>query len=844
MSKARPNDHFPAIENQGRRYVRPLILASLSLCMFVSSTALSQTATLRVAVPTHQTVQERAATAMFVEEAAKRTPGSVAASVSAGQLKSAGAGDETVLLAQRDAMALLLPEELISKWRKTVDALHTNDHAEGFSIVSLPWKGGHVIVVAGNDVRGELFGVGWLLRNASYAGNVAMLPLNARLFSSPEKPVRGHQIGYRFKNNTYDAWTLAQFEQHIRDLAVFGTNTIQVISPASDDEKASPLFPAPAIDVFYGLSRLCDKYGLDFDLYYPEMRANYKDPTAVSAELKDFEALVSKTQRIDALYVPGGDPGHTPPELLFPLLEQEVEILHKYHPAATVWVSAQGFDRERYAKFYDLLFDEPKWLTGVFFGPQSRDSFEVQRRNIPAKYPLQFYPDIAHTMHSQFPVPEWDPIFALTESREPVDPRPKAFAEIYRHYASLNSGFVTYSEGVNDDVNKMLWSQLGWSTQTSVDGVLAEYARYFLHREGAQQALAVNAIKGLEEDWNGPLLQNQQIAKTKAALDELQQESTPAQLAKNWQWESLVYRGVYDDYLQRKRKRELDAETAALAALNEAELTAAARVAKAEAALDASKPDAAEQDEQDRLFVLGKALFDDVGLQLSVKLYGASGWERGANLDRVDTPLNDAAWIKNAMTATMAKSDEPARVAALQEIAHWSAPAPGVLYDDLGDPTGEPHLVRGEGWQRDPEFYKSAIDGIADRTLGSELNTGNVPWRLSWLDYAETLYETPLELRYTALDPHKSYLIRVTYAGEDYALPLRLMANGVEVHAARLRKSNPETVEFALPMSISPNGTMTLQWIGPAGSGGSGRGRQVAEVWLIPQPAEPVVRPN
>ena len=849
MSKTRRNDHFPARDNQWRGYVRPLIFISLSWCALISSAATAQTvgaqtATLRVAVPIHQTLQERAATQMFVEEAAKRTPGGTAATISAGPLRTASPGDEIVLLAQRDAMALLLPEDLVAKWRKTVDSMHANDHAEGFSVVSLPWKGGHVIVVAGNDVRGELFGAGWLLRNSDYEGSVPRLPLNAKMLSSPDKPVRGHQIGYRFKNNTYDAWTLTQFEQHIHDLAVFGTNTIQVISPASDDAKASPLFHAPALDVFYGLSRLCDKYGLDFDLYYPEMREDYKDPASISAELKDFEALVSKTQRIDALYVPGGDPGHTPPEVLFPLLEQEVVILHKYHPAATVWVSAQGFDRERYAKFYDLLSDEPKWLTGVFFGPQSRDSFETQRRKIPARYALQFYPDIAHTMHSQFPVPQWDPIFALTESREPIDPRPKAFAEIYRHYAALNSGFVTYSEGSNDDINKMLWSQLGWSTQAPIDSILADYARYFLHREGPQQTLTVNTIKGLEEDWNGPLLQNQQISKTKAALDELEHESTSSQTAKNWQWESLLYRGTYDDYVQRKRRRELGAETAALAALDESALASSARVAKAKAALDDIKPDAVERVEHDRLFALGKELFNNGGIQLSVKLYGASGWERGANLDRVDTPLNDAVWMRNAMAAAMSKGDESSRLAALQEIAHWSTPAPGTLYDDLGEPMAEPHLVRGEGWQRDPELYKTVIDGIADRTLGSELSGGKEPWRLSWLDYCETLYETPLELRYTALDPHKGYRLRVTYAGEDYALPLRLTANGVEVHAARQRKSNPETVEFALPASTAPNGTLTLEWIGPAGSGGGGRGRQVAEVWLIPQPAETAERPN
>ena len=112
------------------------------------------------------------------------------------------------------------------------------------------------------------------------------------------------------------------------------------------------------------------------------------------------------------------------------------------------------------------------------------------------------------------------------------------------------------------------------------------------------------------------------------------------------------------------------------------------------------------------------------------------------------------------------------------------------------------------------------------------------PWRLSWLTYAETLYETPLQLHYEHLDPHANWLVRITYAGEDYALPLRLTAsNGInlyQVHPARQRTSNPETVEFPIPPAATANGTLTLTWLGPSGSPGSGRGRQVAEVWLIP----------
>jgi hypothetical protein len=137
--------------------------------------------------------------------------------------------------------------------------------------------------------------------------------------------------------------------------------------------------------------------------------------------------------------------------------------------------------------------------------------------------------------------------------------------------------------------------------------------------------------------------------------------------------------------------------------------------------------------------------------------------------------------------------------------------------------------VRGSGFDADPELYNTAIDGIADRTT-------NDGWRMSWLDYAETLYEVPLELRYSDLNRGAHYKLRTTYAGEDYTLPLTLTANDVTtIHAARLRRSNPETIEFELPVEVTESGKLDLKWQRPDGLGGSGRGRQIAEVWLIPE---------
>ena len=51
------------------------------------------------------------------------------------------------------------------------------------------------------------------------------MPVTGRAYtnfptSSPKYRLRGHQIGYRPKVNTYDAWTPADFEQYVRAVAV------------------------------------------------------------------------------------------------------------------------------------------------------------------------------------------------------------------------------------------------------------------------------------------------------------------------------------------------------------------------------------------------------------------------------------------------------------------------------------------------------------------------------------------------------------------------------------------------------------------------------------------------
>jgi hypothetical protein len=129
-----------------------------------------------------------------------------------------------------------------------------------------------------------------------------------------------------------------------------------------------------------------------------------------------------------------------------------------------------------------------------------------------------------------------------------------------------------------------------------------------------------------------------------------------------------------------------------------------------------------------RVFELGEALFQSVHMQLSVPRYAAIDPGRGANLDLIDRPITDAAWLRARFAEIRAIPTESARLEAIDAIVNWTNPGPGGFYDDLGDPLNRPHIELGEGFDKDPAFFHTVRTGFGARR--------NTPWRVSWYRHA------------------------------------------------------------------------------------------------------------
>ena len=683
---------------------------------------------------------------------------------------------------------------------------------------------GNRVRVEGNDARGVLFGIGHLLRTMRMERAMVEVPDGFSVTTAPRVAMRGHQLGYRPKTNSYDAWTLAMWDTYIRELAVFGTNAIELIPPRSDDDDDSPHFPLPKMETMVGMSKICDEYGLDVWIWYPALDADYSRQSDVDFALKEWVEVFRRLPRIDAVFVPGGDPGHTQPKFLMPMLEKQKASLNRFHPKAQMWVAPQGFSTAWLEEFYQILRTDPKWLDGVVFGPQIRVSLAKLREDVPKRYPIRHYPDITHSLRAQYAVPRWDFAYQVTEQREPINPRPVDQAHIFRHTNRNTVGFITYSEGCNDDVNKILWSGFGWDPDADVGSILREYSRFFIgHR--MTEAFA-QGLLSLERNWRGPLLTNEGVYTTLRQFQRMDHDATPAQ-AQNWRFQQAQYRAHYDAYNRARLIYETSLEDQAREKLASAGSLGAERAMRqAEEILLRAVTHRNAADYRARTFELAEALFQSIRMQLSVPYYKAIAVGRGANLDLIDTPLNNRLWLERQFAAIRAKSTEAERVAAIDAILNWDNPGPGGFYDDLGNPSRQPHLLTGLPYPDDPAHLIAPLSAATQRP--------NEVWPVFWQTHAESRDDSPLEMHYPGLDKESCYRVRLTYAGEAAAFEFRLLADSQwEVHPWRKKDVPVKPVEFDVPRQATADGDLRLKFERKQGEGGAGRAVQLAEIWLM-----------
>jgi hypothetical protein len=794
--------------NAARQRLVYRILPVLSILVLCCGSALAAGIDLRNAVvvarPGPLPNAEKTAAVVLIEELEKRTGLRLATSVTWPQGKT---------------VVAITSQARVPAWSHTVPVRPGNQlpetRAEGYRLyVESGKNAASTVWVIGADPRGTLYGVGQLLRRIDWAQGAATIASTLDVATAPAYSIRGHQLGYRAQANSYDAWSVAQFEQYIRELSFFGVNSIEGI-PFQDD-RATPVMKVPRREMNRAISSICARYGMDYWVWTPA-ECDLKNTELRTAELARYDQLFKDSEELTGVFFPGGDPGHNPPELVLPFLEDIAKRMRPSHPKAKIWISLQWFTNDQVNYVYEYLAREtPEWFGGLVAGPSGPPIAETRAR-LPKQYKLRLYPDLTHNVRCQYEVPLWDQAFALTLGREAVNPRPAEYAAIHNRYAAYSDGFISYSDGIHDDVNKTIWSALSWDPNSSVRDILIDYARVYWKPGLAGDA--ADSILALETNWRGPLVDNGSVEGTLARWQQL--EKKEPQLKSDWRWQMCLLRAYYDAYVRHRLINETDLEEKANAILAESEKHGGADDAMAAAAdvLNRAVNHPVSGDLRVRIVNLCEELFHSIGLQTSVDKYHAIGEERGAVLDFIDYPLNNRWWLEDEFAKIRALPSETDKIRRLDAIATWEHPGQGSFYDDLGNVAKSPHVSQSIDFG--PEEHRQSTPSFW------WWDQGRNRARLSW---QTTMW--PRSIIYEGLDSEATYVVRSTGFGQQL-----LRVNGHPVVPRLIGRQMGEINEFVVPAEYVKGRRLVLTWDRPTNEDHLNwrQKSRVAETWLIRQ---------
>jgi hypothetical protein len=606
---------------------------------------------------------------------------------------------------------------------------------DDYSIV----KSGTGYVFRAASVRAFYYAVGRFLRKVVNNNDSLALICDISGEYHPDKSIRGHQLGYRTTPNTYDAWSLDEYERYYLDLMYFGVNTIEHIPLEDEHSFGNALMRYKGNDLLIESSEVLDRYDIDLSLWHP----NYMDETDESA-CKKRKKLYSRLKRLDYLFIPGGDPGSLPADVFVKRCREISKVLKAVHPEAKLYPSAQApheYDNwgEEFLKAIDL---DPDGIDGIIYGPNHAFLIDELSEKLGGRFPLRFYPDITHNVRCEYPVHydknDWHYALATCLGRECTNPRPHEYFKLYKETEKFFIGSVSYSEGITDDVNKFLWSALDYDSDISAEEAVSDYARTFFFSADTEKITEL--IFGLEENWQGNPAVNNSIEKC-LSLSESLLRDYPF-LSDNWRFNQLYLRAACDKLIKLRFVFENDLIDRAKTELVNGRLSEAA---------DILKTDFTEEYRNLRrlIDILADMLFIQIGYQSDTERYLADNPERGAILDTIDLPVTDRAFLitKASKTATAEELLEYFNINSVDAGEYYFSVALNNVTDVQ---TGEPYFnFQGDRPKINDGTLRTALFNVFDNFVYSHIITG----LNAGCDY--TLRVTYLDKRDPEVDSHR-----------------------------------------------------------------------------------------
>ncbi len=485
--------------------------------------------------------------------------------------------------------------------------------------------------------RGLIYAFALVLRKTVFCEEGFELVNDVSGIYKSHKSIRGHQIGYRTTPNTYDAWDVGQYRRYMLETMFSFSDVCEQMPYVHGKSKRNTLMKYDEEELLTELSRICKDLDLDLSLWYP----NTPSDDDVSFAIKRREKVFASLPHLKYVFIPGGDPGELDADELIKRCRAYSKVLKRYHPDAEIWPSAQQpHNRPGWGdEFINNVNDDTSSLGGIITGPNRAFPIDELRRRLTPELPIRFYPDITHTHRCEHPLhidtSPWHYAYAVCHGREPVCPRPNELRALHAQTDPYCVGSVTYSEGVNDDVNKFIWADadfFGYG-QTVIQS-LEDYSRLFF--PGVNEKKITGLILGLEKNWYGSPTAIDDVVSVREGFEILLREHP--YLKECWRFRILLMRARTDVYISMRFLFDENLCRGAREHLYRSETDNALRIL--ETPYTSEIVDMRSLIDRD-----AKDLFEMIGYQTDTRRFYADNSERGAVLDTIDLPVSDKEWL-------------------------------------------------------------------------------------------------------------------------------------------------------------------------------------------------------
>lgn len=378
--------------------------------------------------------------------------------------------------------------------------------------------------VVGGDERGLLYGVGRMLRAARY-GRGMFRPDDWTGISRPQKPVRIIYFASHFHNYYHDA-PISEICDYIRDLALYGYNTVAVwfdmhhfkgindpaaqrmirrlrrILQAANDVGLGGMLTLLANEAYANSPKaLRGQWTAGHDGYFLAPGGHYRvelcpnKPGGSELILKWREEVFKAFAGIKIDYVvlwPYDQGGCTCSKCapwgcngFLKIARPVAGLVRRYFPNCRIILSAWYFDKFIAGEWegLDKAFRSGKPFMDYILADDYGERYPEYplKHGVPGGVPLLNFPEIS--MWSMLP---WGGFGA--------NPMPTHLQALWSTSAKKLSGGMPYSEGIFEDINKFICSRFYWQADTRATEAVREYASYYFCPRAAANVVQAIAI--------------------------------------------------------------------------------------------------------------------------------------------------------------------------------------------------------------------------------------------------------------------------------------------------------------------------------------------------------------